>query len=115
MKKFFTFLVFLSIIFFPLSASAFMWFGGSIVSSTPCTCSPNVVRITILTARGTISLDYVLFSQKYKSNNTPKALNLLGFYRAGPSCWDYVGKDCQLRLAPFALGTITPFLGSSPH
>ncbi len=115
-KKFLSFVISF-VMFFPLSVSAFIAvgppFGGTIISAVPCTCSPYT-RITIMTARGAISLDYPYFSQKYLSFNTPKTTYLLGFYRFGPSCLDYEGVECSPRKTP-AQGTITPILGSSPR
>lgn len=96
-------------------------FGGRILNAVPCTCSPYV-RITFISSRGVttgmpMSLDYLKFSQMFSKYNLPVGRQIMGKYVPGPLCLDYIGVACKPRVipqgAPPAIGTITPYVGSS--
>ncbi len=108
----------LAALLIPISVNAAaLDFGGRIIRAVPCTCSPYV-RITFISSKGLsmgvpLSLDYIYGSQMFSKYNLPVGRQIAGKYVPGPVCLDYIGFACKPRLIPPAIGTITPYVGSS--
>ncbi len=108
----------LAVLLIPISANAAVLdFGGRIIGAVPCTCSPYI-RITFISSKGSsmgvpLSLDYLYGSQMFSKYNLPAGRQIIGKYAPTPACFDYIGLACKPRLTPPAIGTITPYVGSS--
>jgi predicted signal transduction protein with EAL and GGDEF domain len=90
-------------------AQTWLPFGGPILTTMVCTCTPAVWLVIVGPPRPA-ALSYVSGSQAFEYFNMPFATWTLGLYMPGvPTCWMGVAPFC----GPVTQGTIMPIVGTS--
>jgi predicted signal transduction protein with EAL and GGDEF domain len=96
--------------------AAWLPYGGMVVSTVVCTCTPSVWWIFVAGPLPSVSgaFAYVSGSQRYRNFNMPFSRYVLGLYIPGvPSCWFWVPAVPPFCVPIYQQGTITPISGSS--
>lgn len=96
---------------YTMSAAGALPFGGFVVTSLPCTCTPGAFLLTISPPTPG-QFVYMTGTPQFANMQLPRAgVWALGLFSPSGACFIYEGKSC-VPLG-FPIGTILPMVGTS--